>query len=226
MRILVVEDEKEINSFIKQSLEAECFVVDSAVDGEQGFYLARTNNYDMILLDNMLPKKTGLEICNDIRAEGNNVPILILSVKSETTTKVDLLNAGADDYLTKPFSLDELLARIRALLRRPIQIKKEILEIDDLVVDTNKFKVKRGDKEVYLTRKEFSLLQYLMQNQGIVLSRSMILEHVWDMNVDPFSNTIESHILSLRRKVDFNGEKKLIQTISGRGYKIDSAVKQ
>jgi DNA-binding response OmpR family regulator len=221
MRLLVVEDEKEIRDFLKRSLEAEYFVVDIAADGEKGSYLARTNDYDLIILDNIMPKKNGLEVCKEIREDGKNVPILILSVKTETTTKVDLLNAGADDYLTKPFSLDELLARIKALLRRPKKIESEVYEIDDLVLDANKNIVKRSGKEIYLTRKEFALLKYLMKNQGIVLSRSMLMEHVWDMSVDPFSNTIESHIRSLRRKIDNGHKRKLIQTISGRGYKID-----
>jgi len=221
MRILIIEDEKEIAEFLKKSLEAENYVVDIAYDGEKGSFLARTNDYDIILLDNIMPKKTGKQVCEEIRRDGKNVPILMISVKSEVTTKVDLLNAGADDYLTKPFSLDELLARIRALLRRPKKIETEILKIDDLVLDTSKHKVMRGDKEIYLTKKEFMLLKYLMKNVGIVLSRGMILEHVWDMSVDAFSNTIESHIRSLRRKIDLPGKKKLIHTIPGFGYKID-----
>ncbi len=222
MRLLIVEDEKEILNFIKKSLEAEHFVVDAASDGEKGSYLARTNDYDLIVLDNVMPKKNGLEVCREVRRDGRSVPILILSVKSETTTKVDLLNAGADDYLTKPFSLDELLARIKALLRRPKQIENEILQVDDLILDSSKGTVKRGNQDIYLTRKEFTLLKYLMKNQGIVLSRSMIMEHVWDMSADPFSNTIESHILSLRKKIDAKGKKKLIHTVPGRGYKFDS----
>ncbi len=221
MKILIIEDEKEIAEFLKKSLEAENYVVDVAYDGEKGSFLARTNDYDIILLDNIMPKKTGRQVCEEIRRDGKDVPILMISVKSEVTTKVDLLNAGADDYLTKPFSLDELLARIRALLRRPKKIETEILKIDDLVLDTSKHKVMRGDKEIYLTKKEFMLLKYLMKNVGIVLSRGMILEHVWDMSVDAFSNTIESHIRSLRRKIDLPGKKKLIHTIPGFGYKID-----
>lgn len=220
MRILVVEDEKEIRDFIKSSLEAECYAVDAAPDGEKGSYLARTNDYDLIILDNVMPKKSGLEVCEEIRKDGKKVPILILSVKSETTTKVDLLNAGADDYLTKPFSLDELLARIKALLRRPPELENEVYSIDGLELNENKHSVKRDGKEIYLTRKEFALLKYLMKNQGIVLSRGMIMEHVWDMSIDPFSNTIESHILSLRKKIDMRGKKKIICTIPGRGYKI------
>ncbi len=221
MKVLIIEDEKEIAEFLKKSLEAENYVVDVAHDGEKGSFLARTNDYDIILLDNIMPKKTGKQVCEEIRRDGKDVPILMISVKSEVTTKVDLLNAGADDYLTKPFSLDELLARIRALLRRPQKIETEILKVDDLVLDTSKHKVMRGDKEIYLTKKEFMLLKYLMKNAGIVLSRGMILEHVWDMSVDAFSNTIESHIRSLRRKIDLPGKKKLIHTIPGFGYKID-----
>ena len=221
MRVLVVEDEKEIRNFIKKSLEAECFVVDTAPDGAKGVEMASANSYSLITLDNIMPNKTGLEACKEIRAKGNNVPILILSVKSETTSKVDLLNAGADDYLTKPFSIDELLARTRALLRRPKQIESETMQIDDLELNIDQHIVKREGKEIYLTRKEYALLMYLMKNQGAVLSRSMIMEHVWDMSVDPFSNTIESHILSLRKKIDLPDNKKLIHTIPGRGYKID-----
>ena len=221
MRVLVVEDEKEIRLFLKKSLEAECYAVDAAEDGEEGSFLARTNDYDLVLLDNVMPKKTGLQVCEEVRRDGNNVPILMLSVKSEITTKVDLLNAGADDYLTKPFSYNELSARMKALLRRPKKIESEILQIDDLAMDTSRHIVKRGDKEIKLTRKEFTLLKYLMKNQEIVLSRTMIMEHVWDMSADPFSNTIESHILSLRKKVDLPGKKKLIHTVNGRGYKMD-----
>lgn len=221
MRLLIVEDEVEILNFLKKSLESECYVVDTAKDGERGSYLARTNEYDLIILDNIMPKKTGLEVCEDIRKDGKNTPILILSVKSEITTKVDLFNAGADDYLTKPFSVDELLARIKALLRRPKQIESEVLQINDLTLDVSKHEVMRGGQEINLTRKEFMLLKYMMKNQGTVLSRSMIMEHVWDMSVDPFSNTIESHIVSLRKKVDLPGKKKLIRTVAGRGYRIE-----
>jgi len=221
MRVLIIEDEKEISSILKIGLEAECFVVDMAKNGEQGFYLATTNDYDLIILDNMLPKKDGKSVCEDIRKDGRTMPIIMLSVKSEAMTKVDLLNAGADDYLTKPFSLQELLARVRALLRRPQKIESEIMTLDDLFVDTKRHIIKRGEVEMYLTRKEFILLEYLMRNRGVVLSRGMIMEHVWDMNADPFSNTVESHILNLRRKVDTKGKKRLIHTVPGRGYKID-----
>lgn len=221
MKILVIEDEKKIREFLKSCLEAECFAVDVAEDGEEGSYMARTNEYDIIILDNFLPKKSGMEICIELRSEGNKVPIIILSVKQETVTKVDLLNAGADDYITKPFSFEELTARIRALLRRPAQIKDETITIDDLVIDTNRHTVMRGNKEIDMTRKEFMLIEYMARNKGTVLSRGMIMEHVWDMQSDPFSNTIETHILCLRRKIEKKGKKKLIHTIAGRGYKMD-----
>lgn len=220
MRILLVEDSKEIIKFLKPSLEAEFFAVDVAEDGEKGSSLGRTNDYDLIILDNILPIKTGITVCEEIRKKGKTTPIIVLSVRSETTTKVELLNAGADDYLVKPFSFDELLARIRALLRRPKKIEGDIIAINDLVLDTKKCTVMRGKKNVRLTRKEFMLLEYLLRNKDSVLSRGMIMEHVWDMSADPFSNTIESHILSLRRKLFFPGKKKLIQTVPGRGYKI------
>lgn len=221
MHILVVEDEASIRDYLKKNLEKECYVVDTAEDGATGSFKARTNNYDLMILDNIMPKKCGIEVCQEIRNEGKTIPILILSVKSETTTKVDLLNAGADDYLTKPFSFDELIARMRALMRRPSNIEADVLRVGDLVLDMKKHKVTRDGELIQLTRKEFALLQYLMKNKGIVLSRGMLLEHVWDMSVDPFSNTIESHILSLRKKIDIPQKPKLIYTISGFGYKID-----
>lgn len=221
MKVLIVEDEKGISKFLKKSLETECFTIDLAEDGEKGAEVAIGNKYDIIILDNVLPKKMGNVVCREIRQAGIVTPIIMLSVKSETATKVDLLNAGADDYLTKPFSLEELLARIRALLRRPKYIAEEIIKIHDLEIDKKKHVIRRGGKEIYLTRKEFMLLEYLIKHQGIVLSRGMILEHVWDMNADPFSNTIESHILSLRRKINANDKKNFIKTIPGIGYKAE-----
>ena len=221
MRILIVEDEEGIAAFLKAGLESEYFAVDVAEDGEKGSYLARTNDYDIIVLDNMLPKKNGSEVCEDIRKQGKNTPIIMLSARSELGVKVDLLNKGADDYLTKPFSLEELIARIRALLRRPVAVSSEILQVDDLVMDTKRHITKRGDKELYLTRKEFMLLELLMKKKGSVVSRGSIMEHVWDMNVDPFSNTIESHILNIRKKIASKGKKDLVYTLPGIGYKID-----
>jgi DNA-binding response OmpR family regulator len=221
MRVLIVEDDEDVSASLKTSLEAETFSVDTAFDGERGSYLARTNDYDLVILDYMLPKKDGKTICTEIRQAGKTVPIIMLTVRSATEAKVELLNAGADDYLTKPFSYQELRARIRALLRRPQEIQTTVLNLDDLVMDTMRQKVTRAEKEIYLTRKEFSLLEYLMKHQGIVISRGMIMEHVWDAEGDPFSNTIEAHILNLRKKIDTGHKKKLIHTIPGRGYTVE-----
>lgn len=222
MRILVVEDEPKLSRFLKEALEAEYFAVDVANDGEQGAHYGVINDYDLVLLDNRLPKKEGIEVCRELRSEDRTMPILVMSVKSDTVSKVDLLNAGADDYLAKPFALEELLARVRALMRRPQVIEAEIMTIADLTLDSKACTVKRGKKDLYLTRKEFMLLQYLMRNEGTVLSRGMILEHVWDMSADIFSNTIESHILSLRKKLGENDKNRLIHTIPGRGYKFEA----
>ena len=220
MRILIVEDRREISAFLLKALTQNFFSVDLAEDGERGSYLARTNEYDLVILDNILSKKTGLQVCREIRASGKTAPILVMSVKPEPSTKVELLDAGADDYISRPFSLDEILAMIRALLRRPQQLSGEILIFENLTLDTKAHIVRRANKEIHLTPKEFMLLEYLLRNKGAVLSRSMILEHVWERDTDPFSNTIESHILSLRHKLDGHGKKKLIQTVPGVGYKI------
>jgi DNA-binding response OmpR family regulator len=221
MRILIIEDEKDISEFLRANLEAEYFVVDIAEDGERGSYLARTNEYDLIVLDNGLPRKPGSQVCQEIRANKITTPILMLSVQSATPLKITMLNSGADDYVTKPFSFEELLARINALLRRPQVVVDNVFRIDDLIVDTNKHKVIRGKKEIYLTRKEFVLLEYLIKQKGDVISRGKIIEHVWDDEIDPFSKTIEVHILNLRRKIDTSHKKRLIHNIPGRGYKID-----
>lgn len=221
MRALVVDDEVELRETLAENLRDECFAVDTASDGTEGSYMARTNDYDIILLDNMLPEKSGTTICMEVRRTGRTVPILMLSVLSDSWQKVTLLNAGADDYLSKPYSFDELMARIRALLRRPSNLVGDVLTVDDLTLDVKQQSVKRAERGVYLTRKEFTLLAYMMRHQGTVLSRGMIMEHVWDMVSDPFSNTIESHIRGLRKKVERPGLRKLIHTVPGRGYKLD-----
>jgi two-component system OmpR family response regulator len=220
MKLLVIDDQPEITDFLQKSFKDACFAVDTAYDGERGAFLAKTNSYDLIILDNNMPKKTGKEVVKELRAEGLAIPIIMLSVRSETSTKVDLLNIGVDDYVTKPFSFEELHARVKALLRRPKNMEKEIIEIDQLRLDAKKQQLLSSGREIYLTKKEFMLLEYLMRNQGSVLSRAMILEHVWDINADPFSNTIESHILSLRKKLELGGTNQIIITVPGRGYKI------
>jgi len=220
MRLLIIEDDKETREFLAKSLEAESFSIDTAEDGEKGSYLGRINDYDLIILDNMMPGKNGQEVCRELRESGKTAPILMLSIQSETQQKVNLLNLGADDYLTKPYSFQELLARINVLLRRPRSIQEPILKIADLSLDRSRQEVKRGDHVIYLTRKEFALLEYLLRNPGRVLSRSMLLEHVWDMSGDLFSNTVEVHIMNLRKKIDAHHKVKLIHTVPGRGYKI------
>jgi DNA-binding response OmpR family regulator len=220
MKILIVEDDISVRNVLRLSLESKGFAIDEAEDGEIGSYLARTNQYDLILLDNVLPKKMGGHVCKEIRDAQINTPILILSGKQEVLTKIQLLNNGADDYVTKPFSFAELLARIYALTRRPEQILNPILKIKDLEINFNAQIIKKKEKEVYLTRKEFSLLEFLARNKGSVVTRGQILEHVWEMSVDPFSNTIETHIRNLRVKLR-DTKRSLIISIPGRGYKLN-----
>jgi DNA-binding response OmpR family regulator len=221
MRILVVDDDRDIREFLKANLSAECFSVDTAGDGEEGSYLARTRTYDIIILDNVMPKKSGRDVCRDIRSNNISTPIIMISFRSEVEEKIDLLDKGADDYLGKPFSYKELRARMRAVLRRPKAIESSIVKVDDLTLDRASQKVKRGSKEIRLTRKEFAITEYMMRHSGLIVSRGMLMEHVWGDDIDPFSNTIESHILNIRKKIDKPPKRKLIYTISGRGYKID-----
>ena len=220
MRILIVEDDKDLICSLKKSLESQTFAVDVADNGENGSYLARVNDYDIIILNNSLPKKSGTDVCRDIRGANKNTPIIILSETESIKEKISLLQEGADDHIVKPFSFEELLARIHALLRRPPLTHKPILDVDTLRLDCYNQQVTKGEKRVYLTRKEFALLEYLMRNKGAVVSRGMILEHVWNEATDPFSNTIESHILKLRKKIDTK-RRRLIHNVPGRGYKID-----
>ncbi|MEN9921315.1 MAG: hypothetical protein RLZZ517_293 [Candidatus Parcubacteria bacterium] len=220
MKILIIEDDISIRNVLRLSLESKGFVVDEAGDGDTGSYLARTNSYDVILLDNILPKKLGGFVCKEIREAGKNTPILVLSSKQEVLTKVQLLNTGVDDYITKPFSFEELMARMRAITRRPNVLMRQIYTFKDIEINIHSQIVKRKNKEIYLTRKEFSLLEYLIKNQNNVVSRGEILEHVWDMSIDPFSNTIETHIMNLRKKLH-DTKRLLISSIPGRGYKFN-----
>ena len=219
MRILVVEDEKKIADFIKRGLKEEGYAVDMADDGENGFFLATTNDYDLILLDLMLPKLDGITICKKVREEKISTPIIMLTAKDALKDKVIGLNAGADDYLTKPFAFEELLARIRAILRKQSEQSQQAkLQVADLSLDLSTYKVTRAGKEIELTSKEYALLEYLMRNAGKIVTRTMISEHVWDIHFDTFTNVIDVYINYLRNKIDAGSKKKLIQTVRGRGY--------
>ena len=222
MRILVVEDEHKIANSIKRGLEQEGYAVDVAYDGEQGFDMASSENYGVILLDLMLPKMDGITICKKLRADENHTPILVLTAKGEVSDKVEGLNSGADDYLVKPFAFAELVARIKALARRPKEDLGTKLSSGDLILDTVTFTVKRGDKEIGLSKKEFSLLEYLMRHKGKVVSKEQIMQNVWDYESDILPNTVEVFIGYLRTKIDraYSSNPALIQTVRGFGYKI------
>lgn len=221
MRLLLIEDDKEIAHLLSIALKSLCFAIDTVEDGRKGLNLALINNYDLIITDYNLPILSGREIIESIRSENKSTPILVLSVRSEIDDRVDLLNLGADDYLTKPFTLSELLARVKALLRRPQNLKDKILKINDLEIFPDRFLVIKKGKRIALSSKEFALLQYLVENKGEIMSRQEIMEHVWDDDADPFSNTIEVHIMNLRKKIETSSHP-LIFTISNRGYKIDT----
>jgi heavy metal response regulator len=218
MRILVIEDEKKVANFIRKGLEEEHYAVDNAYDGESGLYLTEVNEYDLIVLDLMIPKIDGLEVLKRIRGNRNNVPILVLTAKDSVEDIVKGLDAGCDDYLTKPFEFLEFLARIRALLRREKLDKEPILKIGDLTLSLITHKVMRKGKEIELTAKEYSLLEYFMRNPDKVLTRTMISEHVWDYHFDSVTNVIDVYVNYLRRKIDREFEPKLIHTIRGVGY--------
>ncbi|MGV7221804.1 MAG: heavy metal response regulator transcription factor [Nitrospinales bacterium] len=218
MRILVVEDEKKVSAFIKKGLEEETYAVDVAHDGEEGLYLASESQFDLIVLDLMLPKLNGLEVLTKLREKKVATPIILLTAKDSVEDKVTGLNKGADDYLTKPFAFSELLARVRSLLRRGSGDTKTLLQVADLTLDLVSHKVKREDMEMELTGKEYSLLEYFMRNEGKVLTRTMIAEHVWDYNFDTFTNVIDVYINHLRKKIDKDYPKKLLHTLRGVGY--------
>lgn len=217
MRILVVEDEKKVASFIKKGLEEESYAVDVSHDGEEGTFLAETNPYDLIILDIMLPKKNGLTALKELREKGINTPILLLTARGAVEDRVTGLNAGADDYLAKPFVFAELLARVRSLLRRSGE-KSPVLKFADLTMDPVTRKVTRNGIEIELTSKEYALLEYFLRRPEQVLTRTMISEHVWESDFDTFTNVIDVYVNYLRNKIDKEFEKKLIQTVRGVGY--------
>ncbi|ALC17869.1 two component transcriptional regulator, winged helix family [Desulfuromonas soudanensis] len=218
MRILVVEDEKKVASFIKRGLEEENFVVDVAYDGEEGLQMGEATPYDLILMDLMLPKMDGLTAIKQLREKGVATPVLCLTAKDTVEDIVSGLDSGSDDYLTKPFAFAELLARVRALLRRGSQDRGAEIYFADLRLDPVGHKVWRGNKEIELTAKEYALLEYLMRNPNQILTRTMIAEHVWDYTFDSFTNIIDVYVNYLRKKVDKDFSKKLIHTVRGVGY--------
>jgi DNA-binding response OmpR family regulator len=220
MKILIIDDERTIVEFLKQGLEAQFFDIETASDGERGAFLGRTGNYDLIILDYVLPKMNGPEVLKEIRNEKKHVPVIMLTVKSEISTKEQMFSLGADDYLTKPFLFDELLMRIQAILKRPTKIEGDFFKIDNLTLNARTKIIRRASQEIYLTRREFNLLEYLLRHRDQIVARQELLEHVWDYNFDPFSNSIESHIASLRRKLNQNKNRNLIHTFNGRGYKL------
>ncbi len=219
MKILLVEDEENVASFIKKGLEEENHTVDVAVDGKEGFLKAASMEYDLLILDIMLPGVDGIDLCRLIRMKGIHTPVLMLTAKDTVEDKVRGLDSGADDYLTKPFSFEELLARIRALFRRR-QFPVEPLRCGDLKIEPITRKVTRSGKEIYLRPKEFALLECLMKNKNKVLSRTQILRDVWGYNFDPTTNVVDVHINFLREKIDRGYPTKLIHTVRGSGYMI------
>ncbi len=222
MKILVVEDEIRLANAIKKGLELEKYIVDVTYDGDSGYDFAGTDEYDVIILDWMLPNKNGPQICQLLRQNQISTPILMLTAKTQTQDKVQGLDSGADDYLSKPFEFEELLARLRALIRRPPQVDHPILEYQGLTLDASTANVTRAGKLISLTSKEFALLEYLIRHPGKVLSKDHLVSHVWDYDADILPNTVEVYIKNLRQKIDhpFPNLPNLIQTVRGFGYKL------
>ncbi len=218
MRILLVEDEKKVATFIKKGLEEEFYIVDVAFDGKEGLKLAFSQEYDLMIFDVMLPFKDGITLVKELRNEKITVPILLLTAKVSLDNKIEGLDSGADDYLTKPFAFEELIARVRALLRRNTPEKSILLKVNDLVLDTQTHIVKRDSAEIILTPKEYSILEYLMRNKNKVISRTVLSEHVYDYHFDTDTNVIDVYINKLRNKIDRGFKTQLLHTVRGVGY--------
>lgn len=218
MRMLLIEDDSRVASFIRRGLREEHYTVDLAKDGEEALFLAQTGEYDLIVLDLLLPKRNGLDVLKTLRADRNTVPILILTAKDELQDKVAGLDAGADDYLTKPFRFDELLARVRALLRRRGDLVPTVLRAGDLELDVLHHRVTRAGKPLDLTSREYAVLELFLRHPNEIISRTKLSEHVWEHDFDPLSNVIDVHIARLRRKVDEGFSPKLLHTVRGSGY--------
>ncbi len=222
MKILLIEDEHKIANAIKIGLQQENFIVDVCYDGTTGFDMSSEDGYDVIILDRLLPGMDGVEICKRIRKNNNHIPILMLTAKGQIADRVEGLNSGADDYLTKPFSFEELLARVKALSRRPQEIAQTTLSVDSLTLNTETFEVTRGGKQIKLSAKEFALLEYLLKNSGKIVTKNQIISHVWSYDANILPNTLEVFIGYLRTKIDrnFPKEKPLLKTARGFGYRI------
>lgn len=218
MRTLLVEDDERISNFVARGLRESAYAVDTAMDGEDALYRASINDYDVIILDVMLPRTDGFAVCSEIRKSGSATPILMLTARDSVDDRINGLDIGADDYLVKPFDFKELLARLRALLRRNGEVRPPKITIADLEIDTTSRRVWRGGDEISLTTKEYTLLEYLAREQGKVVGRAEIAEHVWDENFDPFSNLVEVYIKRLRSKIDDGSAPRLIHTRRGAGY--------
>ncbi len=219
---MVIEDEPKIGRAIKKGLEQETFAVDLCVDGDEGLRFALDEPYDLVVLDRMLPSKDGVTVCKELRAAGNQTPVLFLTAKDKVADRVDGLNAGADDYLVKPFAFEELLARVRTLLRRPSQMISPVLTCDNLTLNTQTFEVARDGTSIQLTQREFSLLEYLLRHPNRIVNKDTIIAHVWDYDADVLPNTVEVYVGYLRGKIDkpFKKHPPLIHTVRGFGYKL------
>jgi len=222
MRILVVEDEPRMASVIARGLREQSYAVDVAQDGDDGLYQCSINDYDLIVLDVLLPQRDGYEVCRELRARGAATPVLMLTARAAVDDRITGFEAGADDYLTKPFSFRELLARIHALLRRDSHLLPDEIEIGDLIINSSSHRVSRAGSSIQLTAKEYALLEYLARRSGQLVSRADIAAHVWDNDFDPFSNTIEVYMNRLRKKIDDGHLTKLLHTRRGEGYILES----
>jgi DNA-binding response OmpR family regulator len=223
MKVLVVDDDSNLATTIQQGLGSFAHTVDIADNGADGAFMAKSYENDAIILDYSMPKKDGLAVCREVRAAGKTTPILFLSNTSDVSLKVQAFKAGADDYITKPFSMEELRARLEAITRRTPQIRQGIFTVGDVTLDADKMVVQRAGNDVHLTRKEFMMLEYFMRHSGKLLSRTQIMEHVWSADGNPFSNTVEAHIRNLRLKLNAGGLPNMIANIPARGYLIDAA---
>ena len=220
MRILVVEDSRRLAGIIRRGLQEDAYTVDNSYDGEEAQYMAETTPFDLIILDIMLPKKDGVTVCRELRAKNVTTPILMLTAKDTTEDKVVGLDSGADDYLVKPFAFTELLARVRALMRREALPKTPKLQVGDLAMDVQTREVWRGERKIDLTAKEYAILEYFMRRPNVVVTRTMLGDNVWDYEFDGISNIIDVYVRRIRRKIDQDGQGSLIQTLRGAGYRL------